>query len=116
MAMNCKCESKMVFSCYQKQRIYGEGYKAPTIAKLLHEEGLQCSQVKIIKKFQDTDNINRRVASGQPCMVTSEVKQVVEEQMQQDNKTTPVQLYHILTDKGCHISLQPILRCRMSLV
>ena len=68
MAMNCKCESKMVFSCYQKQRIYGEGYKAPTIAKLLREEGLQCSRVKFIKKFQDTDNINRRVASGQPCI------------------------------------------------
>ena len=95
----------MVFSCYQKQRIlvyYGKGYKAPTIAKLLREEGLQCSWVdvaKFIKKFQDTGNINRRVGSGRPSKVTSEIKQVVEEQMQQDDETTAVQLHRILTDK-----------------
>ena len=37
-----------------------KGYKAPTTAKLLREEGLQCSRVgivKFIKKFQDTGNI-----------------------------------------------------------
>ena len=111
----------MVFSCYLKQRIlvyYGKGYKAPTIAKLLHEEGLQCSRVgvaKFIKKFQDTGNINRRVGSGRPSKVTSEIKQVVEEQMQQDGKTTAVQLHCILTDKGYRISLRTILRCRTSL-
>ena len=49
--------------------------------------------------------------------VTSEIKQVVEEQMQQDDETTAVQLHRILTDKDyctC-ISLRTILRCRMSL-
>ena len=111
----------MVFSCYQKQRIlvyYGKGYKAPTIAKLLHEEGLQCSRVgvaKFIKKFQDTGNINRHVGSGRPSKVISEIKQVVKEQMQQDDETTALQLHRILTDKGYHISLRTILRCRTSL-
>ena len=34
----------MVFSCYKKQRIiffHSQGHKAPTIAKLLEEEGLK---------------------------------------------------------------------------
>ena len=47
--------------------------------------------------------------------VTSEIKQVVEEQMQQDDETTAVQLHRILTDKGYCISLRTILRCRTSL-
>ena len=47
--------------------------------------------------------------------VTSEIKQVVEEQMQQNDETTAVQLHRILTDKGYRISLRTILRCRTSL-
>ena len=38
----------------------------PLPIKLLHEEGLQCSQVgvaKFIKKIQDTGNMNRCVGS-----------------------------------------------------
>ena len=111
----------MVFSCYKKQRIlvhYGNGYKAPTISKLLREEGVRCSQVgiaKFIKKFQDTGNINRRVGSGRPSKITSEIKQIVEDQMWRDDETTAVQLHRILTDKGYRISLRTVLRCRTAL-
>ena len=67
---------------------------------------------KFIKKFQDTGNINRRVGSGRPSKVTSEIKQVVEEQMQQDDETTAVQPHCILTDKGYRISLRTILAAK----
>ena len=40
----------MVFSCYKKQRIiffHSQGHKAPTIAKLLEEEGLKASRREV---------------------------------------------------------------------
>ena len=111
----------MVFSSYKKQRIlffYSKGYKAPTIAKLLHDEGLPCSRVgvaKFIKKFEETGTITRRVGSGRPSKVTAEIKQIVEDQMRLDDETTAVQLYRLLKDKGYNISLRTILRCRSAL-
>ena len=119
----CRIEAsiEMVFSSYKKQRIlffYSKGYKAPTIAKLLHNEGLPCSRVgvaKFIKKFEETGTITRRVGSGRPSKVTAEIKQIVEDQMRLDDETTAVQLYHLLKDKGYNISLRTILRCRSAL-
>lgn len=111
----------MVFSSYKKQRIlffYSKGYKAPTIAKLLHDEGLPYSRVgvaKFIKKFEETGTITRRVGSGRPSKVTAEIKQIVEDQMRLDDETTAVQLYRLLKDKGYNISLRTILRCRSAL-
>jgi len=108
----------MVFSCYRILVHYGNGYKAPTISKLLREEGVRCSRVgiaKFIQKFQDTGNINRRVGSSRPSKITSEIKQIVEDQMRRDDETTAVQLHRILTDKGYHISLRTVLRCRTTL-
>ena len=56
---------KMVFNRYIRQRIlhhYFEGHKAPTIAKLLQEEGLEASCVGISQfliKFRETGSIGR---------------------------------------------------------
>ena len=77
----------MVFSSYKKQRIlffYAKGYKVTTIAKLLREESLLCSRVgvaKFIKKFKETGTTARRVGSGQPSKVTTEIRHIVEDQM-----------------------------------
>ena len=70
---------------------------------------------KFLKKFQETGNIKRRTRSGRPSKVTSEIKQVVEEQMCLDDETTAVQLHHTLIEKGYQISLRTILHCRTSL-
>ena len=74
---------KMVYSTYKRQRIlhhYFGGHKAPTIAKLLREEGLKASRVEIIKfltKFQETGFIVRRLGSGRPSKITTEIKRIV---------------------------------------
>ena len=73
---------------------YGKGYKAPTIAKLLHKEGLQCSRVGLSRNFKIL------ATSIDALDLTSEIKQVVEEQIQQDDETTAMQFHSILTDKG----------------
>ena len=111
----------MVFSTYKRQRIlhhYLQGHKAPTIAKLLREEGLKASRVGISKfliKYRETGSIGRKQGSCRPSIITEEVKKVVEEQMRLDDETTAHQLHKMLTSKGYSISLSTILRCRTSL-
>ena len=55
----------MVYSHYKKQRILHlrlfQGYKAPTIAKLLRKEGMVASERgirKFLRRYKDTGNIN----------------------------------------------------------
>ena len=68
----------MVYSTYKLQRIlyyYFQGYKAPTIAKLLREEKLKASRVgiaKFLKKYTETGSIGRRPGSGRPTKVTAD--------------------------------------------
>ncbi len=107
----------MVYSTYTKQRILylrDQGYKAPTITKLLREERIKCTRVGVVyflKKFAKTGNLNRRAVSGWP----SKIKELVEQQMRLDDETTATQLHQFLTSKGYSISLRTILRCRMAL-
>ena len=111
----------MVFSEYKLQRIlyYSlQGYKEPTISRLLEEEGLRASRVgiaKFLKKYQQTGSISRRPGSGRPSKITSEIKTLVEQKMRADDETTAVQLHAMLRDHGYNISLRTILRCRTSL-
>ena len=112
----------MVYSSYKRQRIvyhYLQGHKAPTICKLLSEEGLKASRVgidKFLKKFSDTGCIGRRVGSGRRSKITREIKAIVDRQMALDDETTTIQLHAILTNKhGINISRRTILRCRISL-
>ena len=111
----------MVYSSYVKQRIlfyHQQGYKARTIAKMLGEERIRCTRVGVayfLKKFLQTGTISRRLGSGRPSKVTTEVKQIVEQQMRQDNETTATQLHRLLVSKGYAISLRTILRCRTAL-
>jgi transposase len=111
----------MVYSTYKLQRIlyfYFQGFKAPTISKLLREEKLKASRVgiaKFLKKYEETGSIGRRPGSGRPTKVTAEIKVVVEEQMRKDDETTATQLHALLTIRGYSISLRTILRCRSPL-
>ena len=112
---------KMVYSTYKLQRIlyyYLQGYKAPTIAKLLREEKLKASRVgiaKFLKKYTETGSIGRRRGSGRPTKVTAEIKAIVEEKMREDDETTATQLHSLLISRGYNLSLRTILRCRSSL-
>ena len=75
---------KMVFSTYSKQRIlylHNKGFRAPSIKKMLEEEGLYVSRIGIhtfLLKFKETDCITRRLGSGRPSKITTEVKKIVE--------------------------------------
>ena len=110
----------IVFSTYKRQRIlhhYLEGHKAPTITKLLREEGLKASSVGISKfliKYRETGSIGRKQGSGRPSIIMEEIKKVVE-QMRLDDETTAHQLHKMLMSKGYSISFSTILQCRTSL-
>lgn len=113
---------EMVFSEYKKQRIlyYNlQGFKVPTIAKLLQEEGMSaCSRrgiAKFLKRYRETGTIARRPGSGPPSKITAEVKRIVEERMRADDETTAVQLHAHLNSLGYSLSLATILRCRSAL-
>ena len=48
-------------------------------------------------------------------MITQEIKQIVEAQMQEDDETSAMQLHALLKSKGINISRRTVLRCRSSL-
>lgn len=98
----------MVFSNYTKQRIVflSAHYKAPTISKLLKEEGIKASRrgiLKFIKRYQMSRTIQRLPGSGRISKITGEIKEIVE--MRTDDETSAVQLHKLLNDKGYLISL-----------
>ena len=112
----------MVYTSYKKLRIlhyHAQGYKPYTIAKVLEtNEGLKLSRfgvAKFLKHYEETGTIKRKPGSGQPSKVSSEIKSIVDEQMNKDDETTAFQLHSLLVSKGYNISLKTILRCRASL-
>ena len=110
----------MVFSCYKKQRIiflHSQGHKAPTIAKLLEEEGLKASRRgidKFLTRYKSTGTIGRKQGSGRPPKITEEIRGLIEERMWTDDETSVVQLHALLVTRGYEFSLATILRCRTS--
>ena len=110
-----------MYSLYKRQRIifyHNQGYKAPTIERLLRAEGFAASRrgiSKFIAKYRETGSIGRQTGSGRPLKITAEVKEIVEEQMQTDDETSAHQLHRLLKSRGHNISLCTILRCRTAL-
>lgn len=99
----------MVFSSYAKQRIVflSATHKSPTIAKILHKEGIKASRrgvLKFIRRYQRSGTIQRLPGSGRISKITEEIKAIVEEQMRADDETTAVQLHKLLNDRGYAIS------------
>ena len=111
-----KTEAAMVFSTYKLQRIlfyFFQGYKSPTIAKLLREkDGMVASRrgiAKFLAKYRETGSIGRRSGSGRSSKLTREVKVFVEEQMRRDDdrdncSTTAHQLHQLLRNRGYSLS------------
>lgn len=111
----------MTYSKYKQQRIihfYHQHKAAPTIQKLLAQEGLKASRCGIhgfLTKYQETGTIQRRIGSGRPSRITAEIKAIVEQQMRRDDESTAYQLHRLLINEGYQISLRTVLRCRTSL-
>ncbi len=90
----------MVFNDYTKQRIlifYKYGYRAPTIAKKLRDEGITASRrgvSKFLTRYLETGTIRRKEGSS-----------LVETQMRLDDETTAVQLFALCNQNGINISL-----------
>ena len=91
-------QPSMVFTVYTKRRIllyHGQGLCAPTIAKLLEDEGIIVSRrgvAKFILRVKATGSIDRRAGSGRRSKQTAAVKAIVEEAMRADDETTAIQL------------------------
>ena len=88
-----------------------EGHKAPTVARLLREEGVKVSCVgisKFLAKFEETGLVGRRIGSGRPSKITAEMKKLVEDQMREDIETMAYQLHKLLTSKDYSISLRTV--------
>ena len=112
----------MVYSSYTNLwilRYHSQGYKPYTIAKLLCEsDGIRVSRygiAKFLKVYHTTGSIRWRLGSGQISKITAEIKELVEQQMQQDNETTAYQLHRMINESGYEVSLRTVLRCRTSL-
>lgn len=103
---------RMVYRDYLKYRVVQlhtkYGYRAPTIVKLLREEGEYLSRrgiSKFITRYKERGTIRRKPGSSRPSKVTEEVQSFVENQMQKDDETTAYQLFHLLKDAGMCISV-----------
>ena len=111
----------MVYSDYAKLRIlfyHQKGYKAPTIHQRLISEGIPCTRENIhrfLQRFEVSGGIHRKPGSGRPSSITTEIKAMVEEEMQRDDETTAIQLHELLVSRGYKISIRTVLRCRSSL-
>ena len=110
-----------MYSVYKRQRILHyerTGHKAPTICRMLREEGMGVSRAgvhKFLQKYKETRSIERRPGSGRPTKMTAEVRALIERQMRDEDETTAVQLHALLASNGYSMTLKTVLRCRSSL-
>ena len=101
----------MAYTNYVKLRILHHPFqslKLYTIAKEFQKEGIGVSRFgvhKFLIMYAETGSTTRRPGSGRLSVITSCVKQVVEEQMQQDDETTVYQVHRMLVEKGVQTSL-----------
>ena len=102
---------KMVLTSYAKQRIlfhFNNGHRAPAIAKLCQQEGIVTNRVTVWRFlcfYEKTGCIMRKEGSGRPSKITSEIKVIVERQMEDDDETTASQLYKLLKERGTRVSI-----------
>ena len=80
---------------------------------LLEDKGIQVSKVgvwKFLKVYKNTGSTMRRPGSGRMSKITQRVKELVDQQMENDDETTATQLHRLLNDNGIDISLRTVLR------
>lgn len=61
-----------------------------------------------VKKYEASGSIGRRVGSGRPSKITAENKEIVEDQMRADDKTTTTVKYtvHCMYPLGLNTQLK----------
>ena len=116
------CERVMAtFSEYKRQRIvslWHDGRKAPTIARILAQEGLPASRQgmqKFLKKYTESGAFGRQEGSGRKSKITAEVRRLVDEKMMEDDETTAKELKKMLAEHGHHVGETTALTCRTEL-
>ena len=113
--------SKMPYSDYLKRRalaFHAEGLSPAAISDALAHEGLTATRqglAKLIRRVEETGNLERRPGSGRPSKITPQVKAIIDDQMKRDDETTATQLRGLLLTEGYNLSLSTILRSRSSL-
>ena len=111
----------MVYTTYTQQRVlyyHFHGMRPNQISKLLQQERIATTRRGIsdlLKKYATTGAIACIPGSGRPTKVTTEMRKIVEEKMQNDDETTAIQMFCHLQEKGFSISRRSVLRCRTSL-
>ena len=89
----------MVLSLYSKQRIlfhYTGGIKTSNaIKKILEEEGIHVSRVtiwKFLRRYDETQCLGRKEGSGRPSKITTDMKIILQRQIEDDDETTAYQI------------------------
>ena len=67
------------------------------------------SGLLLIRKLSQGGSVARKPGSGRPTKVTQQVKDLIEEQMQTDDRTTAAELKHMLEVNGIkhYLALPP---------
>ena len=82
------------FSEYERQRIislWQDGYKAPTIAKVLAKENFPTTRQgihKFLKKYKECGAIGRQEGTGRKTKISAEVRRLVDAKMMEDDENT----------------------------
>ena len=114
---------RMVFSDYVKERIlfYHRSKKnSAQIVRCLAEEGHTASKVgvmKFLRRYRETGTIARVPGTGRVSKVTSEIRMVIEKQMEKNDESTGLELQKLLQKEvdGFDASLSSVLRWRNDL-
>ena len=110
-----------VLSKYARERIVRMkrmGMSNTEVLVTLKREGVDVRAQTVrrfCKRYSASGSIARSTGSGRPTLLSTNVLQLIEEMMQQDDETTSVQIRSYLMQRGIKLSLTTILRGRRSL-
>ena len=110
----------MVFSEYVKQRILYYRRSGKNYAEIVRclSEGHKATKVgvyKFLRRYEETGTISRNPGSGQASKMTTNAKQIIEDQMCKDDETTGCELKKLLSKDDIHVSARTTLRWRRQL-
>ena len=70
---------------------------------------------KFLYIYKRTGTLSKLEGGGRHTKITNEIKQIVNQQMHDDDETTAYQMHKLLTQRGINVSIATILRCRKEL-
>ena len=101
------------YTCQRIVSLYEEGFKAPTMTKMLGMENIRVTKQGVcylLKKYNATNSIARRKGSGRKTKITEEMKKLIDERMTDDDETTIKELQKMLKEEGQKIGTTSILK------